>query len=316
MCQSKEHSHYHNSHGHSNHNHEKDLKGKKLLLVTLLNLSITIVQVIGGILSNSLSLLSDALHNLGDSSAIFIAFLAGKRSSKQPDKRKTYGYKRVEIIAAFFNGIVLIVLCLSLFIEAYERFIDPKPIKGLVMLIVASFGLLANLISVLVLQKSKDKNLNIKAAYMHLMGDTLSSVAVIVGGIAIWLFNLDWIDPIITVLVGIYIIWHTYSVVKESIDILMQAVPANINIDEIKYKVEELTEIDNIHHIHVWKLDDHQINLEAHINLTNNVKMLDMMQTKEKVENLLHNVFGIGHITLQMGYNCCNGDNMLIVSKG
>lgn len=316
MCQSKEHSHYHNSHGHSNHNHEKDLKGKKLLLVTLLNLSITIVQVIGGILSNSLSLLSDALHNLGDSSAIFIAFLAGKRSSKQPDKRKTYGYKRVEIIAAFFNGIVLIVLCLSLFIEAYERFIDPKPIKGLVMLIVASFGLLANLISVLILQKSKDKNLNIKAAYMHLMGDTLSSVAVIVGGIAIWLFNLDWIDPIITVLVGIYIIWHTYSVVKESIDILMQAVPANINIDEIKYKVEELTEIDNIHHIHVWKLDDHQINLEAHINLTNNVKMLDMMQTKEKVENLLHNVFGIGHITLQMGYNCCNGDNMLIVSKG
>lgn len=316
MCQSKEHSHYHNSHGHSNHNHEKDLKGKKLLLVTLLNLSITIVQVIGGILSNSLSLLSDALHNLGDSSAIFIAFLAGKRSSKQPDKRKTYGYKRVEIIAAFFNGIVLIVLCLSLFIEAYERFIDPKPIKGLVMLIVASFGLLANLISVLVLQKSKDKNLNIKAAYMHLMGDTLSSVAVIVGGIAIWLLNLDWIDPIITVLVGIYIIWHTYSVVKESIDILMQAVPANINIDEIKYKVEELTEIDNIHHIHVWKLDDHQINLEAHINLTNNVKMLDMMQTKEKVENLLHNVFGIGHITLQMGYNCCNGDNMLIVSKG
>jgi cobalt-zinc-cadmium efflux system protein len=166
-----------------------------------------------------------------------------------------------------------------------------------------------------VLHKNKEQNLNIKAAYLHLMGDTLSSVAVIIGGVAIWLFNIVWIDPLITVLVGIYIIWHTWGVVKETIDILMQAVPANIDVDEIKQKVELLPEIGNIHHIHVWKLDDHQINLEAHINLTNNVNMLDMMQTKEKVEKLLHNDFGIGHITLQVGYNCCDGDNKLIAKK-
>jgi cobalt-zinc-cadmium efflux system protein len=247
MSQLKEHSHHHHSHGHTHQYHGDDLKGKKLLWVTLLNFSITIVQVIGGVLSNSLSLLSDALHNLADSSAILIAFLAGKRSKKQPDKYKTYGYKRIEILAAFFNGIVLIAICLFLFVEAYERFVDPKPIKGLIMLIVASFGLLANLISVLVLHKSKNKNLNIKAAYLHLMGDTLSSVAVIIGGVAIWLFNIVWIDPLITILVGMYIIWHTWSVVKESIDILMQAVPANIDINEIKYNVEKLPEIDNIH---------------------------------------------------------------------
>ncbi len=315
MNQSKEHTHHPHSPGHTHPYHRDDFKGNKLLWVTLLNFSITIVQVIGGVLSNSLSLLSDALHNLGDSSAIFIAFLAGKRSKKQPDKYKTFGYKRIEILAAFFNGIVLIAICLFLFVEAYERFVDPRPIKGMIMLIVASFGLLANLVSVLVLNKSKNKNLNIKAAYLHLMGDTLSSVAVIIGGVAIWLFNVVWIDPLVTVLVGMYIIWHTWRVVKESIDILMQAVPAHIDMDEIKHKVEKLPEIDNIHHIHVWKLDDRQINLEAHVNLTDNVKMLDMMQTKEKVESLLRNDFGIGHITLQMGYNCCNGNDKFIATN-
>lgn len=190
------------AHHHEHHQH-KEMSSAKLLWVTILNFSITVVQVIGGLISNSLSLLSDALHNLGDTSAIFIAFLAGKRSQKSADEKNTFGYKRVEILAALFNAVVLIVICVFLFFEAYKRFINPEPIKGAVMLIVATFGLLANVISVLVLQKDKNHNLNVKAAYLHLMGDTLSSVAVILGGIAIWLWNITWIDPLITVLVGI-----------------------------------------------------------------------------------------------------------------
>ncbi|WP_297091845.1 cation diffusion facilitator family transporter [uncultured Draconibacterium sp.] len=290
---------------HHHHHHHHDVKGKKLLWVTILNLAITVVQVVGGIVSNSLSLLSDALHNLGDSSAIFIAFLAGKRSHKEANEQKTFGYKRIEILAALFNGVVLIGICLYLFIEAYERFLHPEPIKGKIMFIVASFGLLANLISVVVLNKDKNDNLNIRAAYLHLLGDTFSSVAVIVGGLAIWKFGVFWIDPLITVLVGLYIIYHTWDVVKETVDILMQSTPANIDLSKIKNEVEKIEEIDNIHHIHVWKLDDTQIHLEAHINLAKNITMQQLMEVRAQAEEVLHQKFGIAHITLQAGYECC-----------
>ncbi len=310
------HHHGHHHHGHHHHHHDVDnMSDHKLLWVTILNFSITLVQVVGGLISNSLSLLSDALHNLGDSSAIFIAFLAGKRSRKRADEQHTFGYKRVEILAALFNGIVLIAICLFLFVEAYERFTHPEPIKGLMMLIVASFGLLANLISVFILNKDKEHNLNVKAAYLHLMGDTLSSVAVILGGLAIWLWNIDWLDPLITVLVGIYIIYHTWDVIKQTVDILMQTVPKNINIKEIKHQVEQLKEVDNIHHLHIWKLNDKQTFFEAHVNLKNNVNMVEMMKIKQEIEHLLKHSFNINHITLQMGYDCCNGNDKLIAEN-
>ena len=198
-------------HGHAHHHHHgADMKGHKLLWATALNFSITLVQIVGGLVSNSLSLLSDAVHNLGDSSAIFIAFLAGRHAEKCPDLRKTFGYKRSEILAALFNAVALIVICVFLFVEAYERFRNPEPIRGAVMLIVATFGLLANLIAVVMLHRDREHNLNIRAAYLHLLGDTLSSVAVILGGIAIWIWKLYWLDPLITVAVGVYIIWHTW----------------------------------------------------------------------------------------------------------
>ncbi len=306
------HSHHHHGHHHHHHHGAVDMNNNNLLWVTLLNFSITLVQIIGGLISNSLSLLSDALHNLGDSSAIFIAFLAKKRSEKQPDEQHTFGYKRIEILAAFFNGVVLIAICIFLFFEAYERFIDPQPIKGAIMLIVAIFGLLANLISVLVLNKDKDHNLNVKAAYLHLMGDTLSSVAVIIGGLLIWKWQIFWVDPLITVLVGIYIIYHTWEVVKQTVDILMQTTPKHLNLNDIKKEVESIEDIKDIHHIHIWKLDDTRTYLEAHINLKENVDMEYMMQVREKVEHILKEHFDIGHTTLQIGYQCCEGDTSLI----
>lgn len=278
---------------------------KNLLFTTLLNLSITVVQIIGGLWSNSLSLLSDAFHNLGDTTALFIAFLAGKISQRKPDYRKTFGYKRVEILAALFNGTVLIAICLFLLYEAYQRFVTPEPVLSSVMLIVAVFGLIANLVSMLLLQEHKKENLNVKAAYLHLLGDTLSSVAVVAGGVVMWFFQIYWIDPLISALISIYIIYHTYSIVKETVDILMQSTPSNINIKEIKMTLEKIEEVNNVHHIHVWRLNDSQIHFEAHINLENNIRITEMMTIKNQVENILKNQFEIFHITLQFGYGCC-----------
>jgi cobalt-zinc-cadmium efflux system protein len=298
-----------------NHTHAENVRGKKLLWVTLLNFSISLVQVAGGIISNSLSLISDAIHNLGDTSAIFIAFLAGKHADKRPDARKTFGYKRTEILAALFNAVVLIAICIFLFVEAYERFRNPQAIKGGIMLSVAVFGLIANLISVLVLQKEKSHNLNIRAAYLHLLGDTLSSVAVIAGGIAILVWQIYWLDPLVTVAVGVYIIYHTWDVVRQTVDILMQATPRHIDIQEIKQSVEALPQVESIHHLHIWQMDDEHIHLEAHLNISQDLSLSKAQTVRHDVETLLKDKFGISHITLQIEYKGCKDNNDLIVNR-
>lgn len=299
-------------HNYRHHHHHDDVRGRKLLWATFLNFSITIVQIVGGIVSNSLSLISDAIHNLGDSSAIFIAFLAGRYARKQPDARKIFGYKRTEILAALFNAIVLIAICLYLFVEAYHRFMNPEPIRGNVMLIVAVFGLLANLISVVILHRDKSHNLNIRAAYLHLLGDTLSSVAVILGGVAIWIWNIYWIDPLITVLVGVYIIYHTWGIVRQTADILMQATPEGIDIDALQKATETFPEVENMHHLHIWKLDDEHIHLEAHVNILENLPIAEVQCVRENIEKMLKEDFGISHVTLQIEYKGCHGDDKLI----
>lgn len=307
--------HKHSDHcGHHHHSHHNNLRGKKMLWVTLLNFSITIVQIIGGIVSNSLSLISDSIHNLGDSSAIFIAFLAGKRASKQPDEHKTFGYHRNEILVALFNAVVLIVICVFLFFEAYNRLIHPEPIRGKVMLTVAIFGLIANLISVVILQRDKNHNLNVRAAYLHLLGDTLSSVAVIFGGLAIWIWNIYWIDPVITVLVGVYIIYHTWGIVRQTLDILMQSTPDGLDLQNLKKDVESLNEVENIHHLHVWKLDDQRIHLEAHINMREDLPISEAQNVRMRLEEMMQTQYGISHITLQPEYKGCDGNRGLIHS--
>jgi cobalt-zinc-cadmium efflux system protein len=288
-------------------------QGKKLLWVTILNFSITIVQIIGGLLSNSLSLLSDAVHNLGDAMALFIAFIANKLSRREANLKSTFGYKRIEILAALFNSVVLIVICIFLFKEAYERFYNPQPIKGMMMLVVASFGLLANFFSVFILHNFKDENLNIKAAYLHLVGDTISSVAVIIGGVLIWLYEINWIDPLVTVILGVYIIIETWKVVRETIEILMHFTPREVNLKEIQKELESFDLIKNIHHVHVWKLTDSRLQFEAHIELKSDEKLSTTTKFTSKISNYLKNSWGINHVTIQ--YEFESEDEHLLISK-
>ncbi len=293
------------------HTHQHNLKGKNLLIATALNLVITIVEIIGGLVSNSLALLSDAIHNLGDTIAVMLAYIANLISRKDADEKKTFGYKRVEILTALFNAVVLIVIIIFLFIEAYKRFQEPEPIKGLVMLIVATVGLIANLVAVLLLRGESQHNLNIRAAYLHLLGDTFSSVAVIIGSILIYFFEVYWIDPLITVLIGLYIIKEAYVVLKEAVDILMQGTPASINLQEVVDEIEKHEDISNAHHVHAWKLDDTQIHFECHIDLNMDLTLSKTDDIRSEIETLLQNKFGISHVTIQFEYNCCDQKNVI-----
>lgn len=302
MTAARKHDH---SHTHSHHHHG-DLKEKNLLIATALNLLITVAEIIGGLLSNSLALLSDAIHNLGDTFAVFLAFIANRIGKKDATEQKTFGFKRIEILAALLNAVVLIVIIIFLFIAAYHRFQSPEPIKGLIMFVVASVGLIANLIAVLLLKKDSHSNINIRAAYLHLLGDTISSVAVIVGSVLIYFFKIYWVDPLITILIGLYIIREAFIILKETVNILMQSTPASIDLQKLVSEIENHKEINNVHHVHVWTLNDTQIHFEGHIDLDKDLTISKTDLIKSEIEAMLTNKFGVSHVTIQFEYNCCD----------
>ncbi|NOQ27699.1 MAG: cation diffusion facilitator family transporter [Bacteroidales bacterium] len=288
------------------HDHYQNGPNKKNLLISIvLNAVITIAEFIGGVFSNSLALISDAAHNLSDTMAIIISYIAMIIGKKDSTAKNTFGYKRIEILAALFNAIVLIVISVYLFYEAYERFLNPEPIKGKTMLIVATIGLFGNLFSVLLLHKDSSHNLNVKAAYLHLIGDTLSSVGVIIGAILIYYLEIYWIDPLLTVIIGLVIIKATWSILKETIDILMQASPAGLDLEKIQDELEKHSEIKNIHHIHAWSLSDNIIHFQCHADVNNNLAIGDIDEIRIELENILHDSFGIHHVTIQMELDTC-----------
>lgn len=294
--------------GHHHHRHENN-SNRSLLLATVLNVLITIVQIIGGILANSLALLSDALHNLGDTLAILLAYVAGRISKRKSNQRKTFGYKRIEILAAFFNALVLIGISVFLVYEAIIRFGEPEPIKGLLMLVVASAGLLFNLLAVLLLKKHSGDSLNIRSAYLHLLGDTLSSVAVIVGGILIYYFEIYWVDPAITILISLYIVKETWHVFLDSSNILMQAIPEGMEIEKIIDDLLQVEGIRNIHHVHLWSLSDKEFHFECHADLDEDLPVSNTSTLKSEMEKILRHNYSIGHLTVQFEFDVCDDKN-------
>jgi cobalt-zinc-cadmium efflux system protein len=291
--------------------HHTPVKGNRLLVVTVLNLLISVAEIAGGLISNSLSLISDALHNLSDGLATFIAWVANKVSKKPSNSRRTFGYKRIEILAAFFNAVILIAVSIYLFYEAIMRFLEPQPVKSMIMIIVASIGILANLAGVFLLQADSKKNINIRAAYLHLLGDTLTSLGVIFGGILIYFYNIFWIDPLLTILIGIYMIRQTWGIVKQTVDILMQGSPAGIDLDSIRRDIEKIPEIANIHHVHIWNLDDHSVHFECHVDLLKDELISDTERIYSLIDDILKEKYHISHLTIQFEYQRCDDKNMI-----
>jgi len=282
------------------HNHEHT--GRNLAITVILNGIITIGQFAGGIISGSLALISDALHNLSDVISVVLAYLAHRIGLRPQTLKSTFGYKRAEILAAFINAITLIAISVYLLVEAGKRFLNPKEVDYLWMLGLGILGFFANGLSVIILRHNKEENLNIRAAYLHLIGDALTSLAVIVGAVCIWLFKVYWIDPLVTVLISIYIFVHTFKILKESVGILMQFAPQEIDQQEVVSVLQEIQEISSVHHMHLWQLADHQIYFEAHLVLTENIHVSETNAVAQKAKQLLTSRFGISHTTFQYEY--------------
>ncbi len=283
----------------SEQHHHHDLSGKNLFIAIILNIIITIAQIIGGLFSGSLALLSDALHNFSDVLSLIISYTANRMAQKKGSLKHTFGYKRAEIIATLFNASALIGIGLYIIFEAVARLLHPEPINSQWVIWLGLLGVIVNGGSIWLLHSDSKENMNIKAAYLHLLGDVLTSVAVVIGGLMMHFWQIYWVDPIISAIIALYLIWASFDLVKESTAILMQFAPEDIDIEEVVKQITKHPEIDNAHHLHLWSLDDHRIHLEAHLDFANNLTLKESNAVIEILEKELQQVFHIGHTTFQ-----------------
>jgi len=288
------------SHDHHHHNHQ--VQGKNLLFSIVLNLVITIAQVVGGLISGSLALLSDALHNFSDVLSLIFSYVAHKLSRKKASVNQTFGYKRAELIAAFVNAMTLIIVALFLVYGAVERFYNPQVIASELVIWLSILGIVVNGLSVLILKKDADKNLNIKSAYLHLFTDMLASVAVLIGGLLMKYFQWFWVDSVLTLGIAIYLIIVGFDLLKTSTQMLMLFTPVHIDINEIISEVHKIQGVEKLHHIHVWHLNDDELHLEAHLDCSDDLKMSEFNEILHKMERVLFDKFQINHINIQPEY--------------
>jgi len=301
------------AHNHDHgHHHHPDLKGRNLLISIFLNIIITVAQVIGGLISGSLSLLSDALHNFSDVLSLIVSYIAAKFAKKQASTNKTFGYKRAEIIAAFVNAASLIVVAIILIKEAVERFLNPQSIASDIVIWLSLLGIAANGFSVLLLKKDAKSNMNMKSAYLHLLTDMLASVAVLVGGLLMKFYQWYWVDAFLTLAIALYLIYMGYDLLKDSTRVLMLFTPNTIQITKIVEALHKIDKIKNVHHVHIWQLNENEVHLEAHIDFYEDIKLSDFDLILEQIEEEVFHNFGINHVNIQPEFGKCDSKHLIV----
>jgi len=291
------------SHNHSHNHSHPDLKGRNLIISILLNILITVAQVIGGLISGSLSLLSDALHNFSDVMSLIVSYIANILSKREASDRKTFGYKRAEIIAAFVNAATLMIVAVILIKEAVERFFDPQEVASDLVIWLSLLGIMANGFSVLLLKKDADSNMNMKSAYLHLLTDMMASVAVLIGGILMKFYQVYWVDAALTLAIALYLIYMGYDLLKDSTRVLMLFTPNTIQVEQIVEDIQEITSIKNVHHVHIWQLNEDEVHLEAHVDFNEDILLSEFDKVLGEIEQVVYHKFGINHVNIQPEFN-------------
>jgi len=290
-----EHGHEH-AHGHAH----AAAGGRKGLLVALtITLFMMIAEIIGGLLSNSLALLSDAGHMLTDTLALALSFFAMKFADLPATDKKTFGFYRLEILAALVNGVTLVVISFYILYEAYQRILHPEPVAGPLMLAVAVIGLIANIFGALFLAKHHETSLNIRGAFLHIIGDAVSSVAVIIGGIVIYYTGWYLIDPLLSILIAIGIMIGSYGLLTESVNILLESAPAHIDVAAVAKDIEQLDGVREAYHIHVWTITSGVYALSAHV-VIDDRPVSGSRALLDAIRQRLADRFKILHSTIQL----------------
>ncbi|WP_170557913.1 cation diffusion facilitator family transporter [Ruegeria atlantica] len=302
------HDHSHKGHSHAHHHIDPKAGDARVIWAIAVNMFLTLAQVIGGIFSGSLALIADALHNFSDAIALVIAFFARKIARRPADPRMSFGYGRAEVVAALVNYTTLIVLSVYLFYEGVMRFFEPEPVNGWMVVWIAALALIVDLVTAALTYTMAKDSMNIRAAFLHNVADALGSVAVIVAGTAVILFNWTWVDPAVTILISVYILWHVKSEIGETIRVLMMAAPPDLDPEEVASAIEDAPGVSGVHHIHLWSMQERQPALTAHLVVDATV-WADAEGVRSRVKQSLRDQFGIGHATLEIeqAHRACCG---------
>lgn len=295
----------HNDHTHLHHHPDpKELGERGLFWAVIANMGLTIVQIAGGLFAGSLAVLADALHNFGDACILILALVALKIGQRPADKKRTFGYQRAESIAALISLTTLCVVGAFLIMEGIIRLFDPREVTGWLMISVTLIALAVDLWTAWLTSRGAKHSSNIKAAFLHNAMDALASLGVIVGGIFILLYGWFWVDALITILIASYAIYFALSFMRSTIHLLMNGTPVRVKIDDVVRKLETQEGVDNIHHIHMWRLNDKEDAFEAHVKIRD---MSDMDRIKHDLKKILREEFNIGHSTLEFELeHCCD----------
>ena len=296
----------------SGHNHVDPQAGDgRVLLAIVVNLVLTVAQVVGGALSGSLALVADALHNFSDAIALVIAFGARKIGRRPRDESMTFGYGRIEVVAALINYTTLIVIGLYLLYEAGMRFLNPQPVVGWTVIVIAGIALVVDMVTALLTYAMSRNSVNIRAAFLHNVADALGSVAVIVAGTLILLFDWSLVDPIVTAMIATYILWQSAREIGPVVRILMLGSPPDIETDSVLQAVRVVDGVEDIHHAHFWLMDEHRAALDAHV-VVEVGRWADADAVKASVKGMLRERFGIIHSTLELEcsrHSCTEASN-------
>ncbi|HXG91184.1 MAG TPA: cation diffusion facilitator family transporter [Blastocatellia bacterium] len=284
-------------HRHDRLDHSQANNRKRLAVVMSLTVAYMLAELIGGFLTNSLALLSDAGHMLADVAALGLAMLALWFSARPITPKKTYGYYRLEILAALANGVALVVISLLIFYEAWHRIRNPEAVDYRGLMLIASGGLAVNLISAWLLHSASESNLNVRGAFLHVLGDALGSVGAVAAGFIIWQWGWTMADPIFSVAMCLMIIYSSWQLIRESVNILLEGTPSHINIRAVIEAMHEVEGVAGVHDLHVWTISSGKEALSAHVTLDAGASH---RATLEALQHRLQSEFNIGHVTIQI----------------
>jgi cobalt-zinc-cadmium efflux system protein len=283
------------------HRHETGLQAGSQSRPIAITLGLVVLymglEVVGGILSRSLALLADAGHMLSDAGALALTLFAMKMARRQPTAERTYGYYRAEILAALANGATLVAIAIYIFVEAYERFRDPPVVQGPLMLAVACGGFIVNGAGLWFLRGGREGNLNVRGAWLHVLTDALGSVQAIFAGVLIWAFAWNWVDPLASVLIGLLVIYSSWSLIAQSVGVLMEGAPGNVKVDDVRAALLELPDVSSVHDLHVWTITSGFVALSAHVTCVEPAKQDEVLRSAQRI---LAERFGIQHSTIQI----------------
>jgi len=279
------------------HRH-KEVSARNLGVAVVLNAGITLAEGIGGIISGSMALISDAAHNLSDVLSLIISYFANRISRRDATEKQTFGFRRSEILAAFINSSTLIIISVIIIIEAVKRLLNPVEVSTAWVIWLALAAILVNGISVLFLHKDSKENMNMKSAYLHLFADMLTSFAVLIGGLAIKYLGWTWIDSVFSIAIAFYLFYMSWRLFRSSLRIMMQFAPEEVDIIRVTDEITAIEGVKNIHHVHIWQINEHELMFEAHIDLDDDIKVSDFEKILGRIKGVLRD-HGIGHSTIQ-----------------